>query len=89
MHLSSARVHGWQTTKDMIMKNENYTVFVVKSSCKKVGPFDESCLIDTKSREIYHKAKLWAKENGYKVTREYLPDTELGAPDFVGAINFK
>lgn len=72
----------------MIMKNENYTVFVVKSSCKKVGPFDESCLIDTKSREIYHKAKLWAKENGYKVTREYLPDTELGAPDFVGAINF-
>jgi hypothetical protein len=54
------------------MKNERYTVFVTKTN-----ELDEVCLVDTLNENKYLQAIEWAKSNGYKITRTYLPNTEI------------
>lgn len=62
------------------MLNGMYTVFIKKNG-------DEQLLVETTDKGYYELGKQWALENGYTITREYFPWTNLDAPDFAKTLN--
>ena len=67
------------------MKNGKYTVFV-----SKLGRCDDPtyCLwVDTEDEAIYKRAIRAIEPQGWKLAKQYLPDTELDKPNFTQTIN--
>lgn len=66
------------------MLNKKFTVFVSKG---KVDHNNTQLLIDTTNESEYKKALVWAKNNGYFITSQYLPTDNIDKPDFNQIIN--
>lgn len=60
------------------MKHGIYTLFGSKSGRHE----DAQLIVETADKSRYLAAKEWATKNGYVITSEYVPETELSKPDF-------